>query len=290
MINSNFFCLATFILAAITTSVLASDRASSTDKVESPHKSTNSLLQITVCGVDIASPPFFSFTYSDTPENGEHNGVAYEIMNEVTTQLGINILIKRYPWKRCLAYLKDGSIDGVMGASYLKERSDFGHYPLKDTGEIDYSRIIYSNDYWLYTNDENVFWDGKTLVLPDAGIVGTGLGYSSAKLLSNLGAKVFEAHSPSTLASMLMSQEIAAIAGYAKQIEPHFVNYRRRAGINSESIRKFHIPLAQDNMFLLVSKQFYRKHKKVAERVWNVFGDIHKDGRYQGIFNSYIVE
>jgi len=268
------------IVAAISTPVLASDRGSSTD----------SLFQMIVCGVDIANPPFYSFTNSDTPENGEHNGVAYEIMNEVGTQLGINISIKRYPWKRCLNYLKDGSIDGVIGASYLKERSDFGHYPQTDIGNIDYERIIYSSGYWLYTNDENVFWDGETLVLPDGGVVGTGLGYSSAKILSDLGAEVFEAHSPVTLASMLMSQEITVIAGYAKQIEPHLEFYHRRAGINLDSVRKLHIPLAQDKMFLLVSKQFYQKHKEIAERIWNVFGEIHKDGRYQEIFNSYILE
>ena len=288
--NSNQYCLPAFFVVIITAHAFASETSSSTDKVESHQKPTINSFQITVCGIDIANPPFYNFTYSNTPENGEHNGVAYEIMKVVTSQLGINILIKRYPWKRCLSYLKDGSIDGVMGTSYLKERAHFGHYPLKDTGDIDYDRIIYSNDYWLYTNDENVLWDGKTLVLPKGGVVGTGLGYSSAKLLSNLGAEVFEAHSPSTLASMLMSQKIAVIAGYDKQIEPHLKWDRRNADIKSDSIRKLDIPLTQDKMFLLVSKQFYRKHKKLAEKVWNVFGDIHTDGRYQDILNSYIVE
>jgi len=288
--NSNLICSVAFIVAAMTTSVFASESASSTDKLVSPQKPTNSLFQMTVCGVDIANPPIFSFSSTDTPENGEYNGVAYEVINEVATQLGINILIKRYPWKRCLAYLKDGSIDGVMGASYLKERSEFGHYPQTDTGDIDYERIIYSSVYWLYSNDERVVWDGKTLVFPEGGVAGTGLGYSSAKLLRNLGVEVFEAYSPSTLVSMFMSQELAVIAGYAKQIESHFEDYRRRVGINSEPIRKLHIPLAQDHMFLLVSKQFYRTHKQAAENVWNVLGDIHKNGRYQAIFNSYLAE
>jgi len=278
-----------FIVVAMTTFVEASDNANSTDKEGHSQTPTISSFQMKVCGVDIANPPIFSFNYSDTPENGKHNGVAYEVINEVTTQLGINIFIKRYPWKRCLTYLKDGSIDGVMGASYLKERSEFGHYPQTGTGTIDYERIIYSNTYWLYTNEEAVAWNGETLVLPAGGVVGTGLGYSSAKLLRNLGAEVFEAYSPSTLASMLMSQELAAIAGYAKQIEPYFEAYRRPE-INLNSIRKLRVPLAQDSMFLLVSKQFYQKHKQITESIWNVFGDIHKNGRYQEIFNSYLVE
>lgn len=286
--NSNLFCPATFIVAAISASVLASGSPNATGKVEYPQKSTNSLSQITVCGVDIASPPFFIFSYLDTPEEGEHKGAAYDIIGEVSIQIGINIIIKRYPWKRCLIYLKDGSIDGVMGASYLKERSDFGHYPLKDNGDVDYERSIYSNDYWLYTNEESVVWDGETLMLPNDGIAGTGLGYSSAKLLNDLGAEVFEAHSPSTLVSMLMSQEIAVIAGYAKQLEPHFEPYHHSVGIKSDSIRKLNIPLAQDNMFLLVSKQFYQTHKSMTERIWNIFSDIHKDGRYQEIINSYM--
>jgi len=288
--NAKLFFLVMFIIAAFTASVLASDSGSSTGKMASPQKATNSLFQMTVCGVDIASPPFYRFTHSNTPENGEHNGVAYEIMNEVSTQLGIKILIERDPWKRCLRHLKEGVVDGVMGASYLKERSDFGHYPQTNTGAVDDERIIYSNVYWLYTNDENVVWDGEVLVLPEGGISGTGLGYSSAKLLRNLGAEVFETHSPSKLASMLMSHKTAVIAAYAKQIEPHFESYRHLGGVDVDSIRKLQIPLAQDNMYLLVSKQFYRKHKKVAERVWNVLGDIHKDGRYKEITNSYMEE
>jgi len=130
----------------------------------------------------------------------------------------------------------------------------------------------------------------QNLSVPRGKKAGTGLGYSSAKLLRNLGVEVFEAYSPSTLVSMFMSQELAAIAGYAKQIEPHFEDYRRRAGINSDSIRKLHLPLAQDNMFLLVSKQFYRTHKQVVESIWDVLGDLHKNGRYQAIFNSYMEE
>jgi len=61
---------------------------------------------------------------------------------------------------------------------------------------------------------------------------------------------------------MLMSQKIAFIAGCAKQIELHFEWSRRHTGIKSDSIRKLIIPLSQDDMFLLVSKQFYRRHKK----------------------------
>lgn len=251
---------------------------------------TSQVLQITVCGIDIANPPFHLLPSSNTQADEIHNGVAYSIMQEVSQQLGVKVKIVRYPWKRCLKKLQKGTVDGVMGASFVKERTSFGHYPTTSSGEIDFRRIIYSSEYWLYTNNSSVKWDGKSLTLPHEGITATGLGYSSGKLLQKLGVKVHEEYLPSSLAYMLFTKRPVVIAGYAGQIDPYINQESNNKSNQANLIVKLPIPLSQDDMFLLISKPFYQSHKELTEKIWDLFGEIHHNGRYDEILNSYFVE
>jgi polar amino acid transport system substrate-binding protein len=245
------------------------------------------ILKMTVCGIDIANPPFFRFTSSETSGSGQYNGVVYDLIEMVSRQLDISIHLVRYPWNRCLMMLKKGHVDGVVGVSYLHERTEIGYYPTTATGEIDYSRIIYSNTYWLYTNDKSVIWDGNKLVLPRGGIAGTGLGYSSGNLLRSLGVELHQEYHPSALAALLLNRRISVIAGYAKEIEPFLSSQRIQTDDESAPVWKLPIPLNHDEMFLLVSKSFYMSYENVTESIWNLFGKLHRDGSYEDLFSRY---
>ncbi len=171
-----------------------------------PESTANPVM--TVCGIDIANPPFYRFTLSEPPVYEKNQGIAFDLIEAASLNLDIHIKIIRLPWKRCLVMLKNGRVDGVIGASYIPERKAYGHYPTTTTGQIDYSRIIYSNTYWLYSNDKDVSWDGKTLRLPLGGSVATGLGYSSGSLLRNLGVEYQQEYSPSKLIALLNNRRV----------------------------------------------------------------------------------
>lgn len=241
----------------------------------------------TVCAINIANPHFYRFSDNDTPLLGHSKGVAYDIIHQTALRLNIKITMVRYPWKRCLLLLKGGQVDGVMGASYIPERTAFGHYPLNPSGDIDYRRIIYANKYWLYTNNTEVTWDGINLHIPAGSSAGTGLGYSSVKLLQKLKVPVKEEYQPSSLVASLMAKNTAVIAGYANQIEPHFDIYKNSTS-NFNPVRKLPIPLNHDMIFLLLSKAFYKSQKDLAEDIWNTFVEIHNNGKYTQIFDAYL--
>ncbi|MEH6651416.1 MAG: transporter substrate-binding domain-containing protein [Motiliproteus sp.] len=256
------------------------------DELDRSRPESTANTKITVCGIDIANPPFYRFTQSETPGYGKNKGVAFDLIEAASLNLGIHIQIVRLPWKRCLIMLKNGQVDGVIGASYTRERTVYGHYPTTTMGQIDYSRIIYSNTYWLYSNDKAVTWDGKTLRLPLGGSVATGLGYSSGNLLRNLGVELHQEYSPSKLFALLNNRRVSVIAGYARQVEPFLTSQPQAAS----AIRKLPIPLSQDDMFLLISKPFYQSHKDVAESIWSFFGEFHRNGSYNTLLNYYLTK
>ncbi|UZE95893.1 substrate-binding periplasmic protein [Alkalimarinus alittae] len=243
---------------------------------------------VSVCGVDIASPPYFLFSSAQTPKSGEHRGITYDLMKEVSQQLNINIEILRFPWKRCLTMLKKGTTDGVIGASFIDKRTLFGHYPTTPTGLIDQNRVMFTSVYWLYTNSPSILWNGRSLTLPDNGIAATNLGYSSVGLLEKLGINVHEEHQPSRLVTMLMSNRPVLIAGYENQLKPLISESIKKNKIPAEKIKKRPTPLSHDYMYLLISKPFYRSHKGMTESIWNLFGEFHKSGRYQQIADTYL--
>ncbi|MEH6814638.1 MAG: transporter substrate-binding domain-containing protein [Motiliproteus sp.] len=251
-----------------------------------PESTANPIMK--VCGIDIANPPFYRFTPSETPVYEKNQGIAFDLIEAASLNLGIHIQIIRLPWKRCLVMLKNGRVDGVIGASYTPERETYGHYPTTTTGQIDYSRIIYSNTYWLYSNDKGVSWDGKTLRLPLGGSVATGLGYSSGSLLRNLGVEYQQEYSPSKLIALLNNRRVSVIAGYAGQLEPFLTSQQQAASAGGNPVRKLPIPLSQDDMFLLISKPFYESQKDVAESIWRFFGEFHRNGSYSTLFNYYL--
>ena len=275
-------------VSTFTTSLTSASDSSNLSNEPTETLSTPANINMSVCGVDIASPPYFSFSSAETPASEENSGITYDYMKEVSQQLNINIKILRYPWKRCLSMLKRGTTDGVVGASFIDERKFFGHYPTTPEGELDEGKLMFSSVYWLYTNSPLVLWDGTSLTLPGDGIAATTLGYSSVALLQKLGLKVHEEYLPSQLVSMLMSSKrTILIAGYEGQLEPLITERIAKRNNPAHQIEKHPIPLAHDDMYLLISKPFYQSHKEEAESIWDLFGELHENGRYDKITEAY---
>ncbi|ABC28812.1 conserved hypothetical protein [Hahella chejuensis KCTC 2396] len=240
------------------------------------------IVEISVCGIDVANPPIYRLTMADTKETTEYKGVAYEMLNEIELQASIRIIFERRPWKRCLAQLQSGQSDAVIGSSYVQEREQFSHYPRKLNGSVDYSKLVYSNTLWIYTSDPAVQWDGVSLKLPPGAQAAAGLGYSSADLLQRMGVEVIERYEPKHLANLLASRRVAIVASYAMQVEP----YLDLSDPNSP-VRRLPTPLMQDDMFLVFSRPFYARHQHLAERIWEICEDLHESGRYDEILALY---
>ena len=100
-------------------------------------------------------------TQNSQETNWKKPGILLEMFKLLEKELNITIQFKRYPWKRALFKLKNGSIQGVFSASYKSKRLEFGRYPRKN-GEVDIARRTHYNAYFLYKlKDSSITWDGK---------------------------------------------------------------------------------------------------------------------------------
>ena len=52
---------------------------------------------------------------------------------------GLSLAFKGVPWKRALVMIEKGVADGLINASYKKDRAQYAVYPMKD-GKLDSSR------------------------------------------------------------------------------------------------------------------------------------------------------
>lgn len=65
------------------------------------------------------------YTGANLPENGFFTEIAVKSLEKA----GYNVEVKIVPWKRALETTKLGSSDGLLGASFTEERTQFLQYP-----------------------------------------------------------------------------------------------------------------------------------------------------------------
>ncbi len=59
----------------------------------------------------------------------KNGGFYTEIVHEAFARVGYEMEVDFYPWKRALLLMKEGRVDGLIGAGYTEERTEFMSYP-----------------------------------------------------------------------------------------------------------------------------------------------------------------
>lgn len=238
--------------------------------------------RLRLCGIDRANPPYYLHAAGD-PRSESEPGLLIDLMRQVGQNLNLDLHIQRLPWKRCLLQLEMRRVDAVIGSSYVPEREAYGLYPKTADGQLDLSRALSANTYWIYSQSPDVHWDGKALILPKNGQIGTGLGYSSIQILKNLGVSFVEDYETRNLVERLAADRLAALAGYASELDPILRSSPRYAGI-----QRLPVPLHQDPIFLMFSRERYIANPAWTDAIWNAIGQARMDGTYEALEARYL--
>lgn len=144
-----------------------------------------------VCLNDVAHAPW---RLADEKGRARRQGLDFVFLDLLERRGGIKVEVSLLPWKRCLADIKSGQQDAILGISYLPEREELGHYP-QLAGQPDESLAVRYDQYaWYAPAGTTLRWDGKQLQgLPAEGVVGVQSGYSIANLVRGMGLRVDEA-------------------------------------------------------------------------------------------------
>jgi len=213
------------------------------------------------------------------PPNGLDSG--YVLLELARARLGLRIEYVGLPWKRCLEQVQDGSMDGVVGASFLPERRAIGVYPSDAEGQPDANRRLSLNGYHLFVPKESALvWDGQHLTNLN-GPIATIIGYSIAAQLKAAGATVYEtsAGADQTLAlfRLVLGGHAAAAAMISAGGDMVLANHPEIAS----RLVKYPVPLVEKPYYLMFSHQFYDANRVMAEQVWTGLAELRDTTEYK---------
>ncbi|MDN3612740.1 transporter substrate-binding domain-containing protein [Vibrio ostreicida] len=138
-------------------------------------------------------------------------GFALDVINRVSSMLGIDVEYVRLPGKRVLQEIASGNVDGGFVFSFNPNRAKLARYPMKDGALVKEQRIANIGYYFYTLKDSGVKWDGVKLDNFDQKI-GAHLGFSIVNELKNKQLKVHEVKTTEQLFTMLTLQRLSAIA------------------------------------------------------------------------------
>jgi polar amino acid transport system substrate-binding protein len=75
--------------------------------------------------VRLAAMNWKPYTAPDLPGNGFYA----EIVTRALARGGFDVVVEFYPWKRALLLVREGRINGLIGAGYTAEREEYMAYP-----------------------------------------------------------------------------------------------------------------------------------------------------------------
>lgn len=205
----------------------------------------------------------------------EGKGLNFDLLQQVSQQVGTPFVYLALPWKRCLASLQANEVDGAFAASFSEERLEIGAYP---GGKVaDPSKRMHTDRYVLLRRKGSpVQWDGKQISNLN-GAVGVQLGYSIAGQLRNQGVAVEEHNQgPLVLVRLLILGRVAAAALGASDAAMLSVQPEVAA-----QLEELPIPLTEKPYYLMLSHQLLATQPELAQRIWKAIEAVRNSATYK---------
>jgi polar amino acid transport system substrate-binding protein len=202
----------------------------------------------------------------------QNPGAAVELIQLIESKVpGVKVVLKRYPWKRCLNELEKGTVDGAFNASFKEARLKFGAYPWV-ADHVDPDRRLTTIAYYFYKKKGTEFsWDGKNVSGANSS-VGAPAGYSIVGDLKKMGLKVSESSSSETNLKKLTSGRVSAVA-----LQEVTGDYYINKDSKFSTIEKVEPPLKTKPYYLMISHQFKNKHPDLAKKIWSAVAELREE-------------
>jgi polar amino acid transport system substrate-binding protein len=208
-------------------------------------------------------------------------GIAIEFVRIIGQKLGMKVIVKRLPWKRCLDIeIKQGKADGVIPISYKKEREDIGAYPFKN-GKPDQSRMFSMQSYVFYKQlGSKIEWDGSS-IQNFKGVAGVPPGYSVIDSIKKMGLSIEEGFALSNM-HKLASGKIQLAASLEQEGDQVLLN---NPDLNNK-IEKITPPIITKPYYIMLSHQFVKNNPDIAKKIWDMMKEL-REKEYKKLARKY---
>ena len=239
------------------------------------------VVKINVCHINEMNPPYV--LHPDIP-NIKYAGITIDFLDQVEHELDLKFNFISQPWYQCLENLKNNRIDATFHASYTKERSQYGVYPLRE-GMPDADRRLLTQTYYIYKHkDSPLNWDGKSfsnLSKPVSAMTR----FSVVKDLKKMRIAVEETSDVALNLRKVVSGEVDAFINYASQTDAALKKNEELANV----IEKIQIPYREKIKYLLFSRGFYQQNGELVEDIWDALERLRKNGKFSQIEADYLL-
>ncbi|HEY9103259.1 transporter substrate-binding domain-containing protein [Chitinimonas sp.] len=181
------------------------------------------------------------------------------------------------PWKRCLAEMQAGTIDGVLGAGFLAERCKQGVYP-GGACQPDPSLHLYYDRFMLYrAKQAHLHWDGQ--VLRDyRKPIAVQPGFVVARLLKQSGIPTDESDkSPYQILRKVSAGMVDGAILQAPAADPLL----QEVTDFGSTIERDPIPFRVYPTWLMISHQRYRANATLVQALWQAMAQARDSGEYK---------
>ena len=243
------------------------------------------LLAETVLHVAYEDKTQFPYYMGDSQQVPEKPGAAVELIMMLENRIpDLRIKLSRYPWKRCLAMLETGQVDGIFNASFNEARNRIGDYPRKN-GQVDPSRRLTTISYHLYALPEtDLSWNGVVFEDPNL-TIGAPEGYSIVNDLEDLGVSVIKVRSSLQGLYLLNAGRVKAVALQSVTADYLLTNKPDQL----TDIVRIDPPLKTKPYYLMLSHQFKAGNPALSEQIWNTVGELREE-KLEALALPYLLE
>ncbi|SCA55436.1 putative ABC-type amino acid transport/signal transduction system, periplasmic component/domain [Candidatus Terasakiella magnetica] len=231
---------------------------------------------------DVANPPRIMNSIRNS--HSKLPGLTLELLSLIEKKLNVEFEFTRTPWARCKVLLKSNIADGIFHASYKKEREKFGVYP-KLNGRIDASRSVFFRNYAVYVrSDSEAYIEDGQLKNVD-GTVSAKIGYS---VISDLEKNGLEVDSVKKISNGLDMVSVGRVSAFV-DLEEMTDAYIAQNNSKYPNLKKMKIPYRTKAYYLIFSKEFYAKNKKLTEQIWDALAEISSSAEFIKIRHKYLL-
>ena len=221
------------------------------------------------CYEDKQLLPYFTGNGSALPEQP---GATIEHLQRASAQSGIQVLLTRQPWLRCLQQLEANTVDAIV-ASYDESRAHFTIFPSKLDGQPDPNFSINQLGLCLafkYDNPLLIANRYKT----EAFTVARTLGYKPIPFPEK--ALMVDANSPEQSLELVVEGRVDATTVLCQFNGIDGAETK----LNLLPLKLIYPPIHQSYGYLMLSKKFYQQYPQYAEALWQAIADTQIKSRY----------
>ena len=212
-------------------------------------------------------------------ENGVKKGLCYDLFQEVSKRLNLDVKVDLCPFNRSWKYLQDGDADGMIGLYYKKEREE----------DLIYAKVpLYYVPYHVFVKNNNQF-DFRSLEDLYGKRVGKQSGWSvSEEFESAVKAQKILIDEATQIEQNLMKLNSGRIDAYVGNYYLA-MHHLKLLGLQAEIVALPKPIIEKQSVYVALSKKGknIKDKPKLIEAISKVINEIHNDGTLQKIKAKY---